>query len=91
MRLKEDILKEKRTHTLKEEQKKKSRTFFDVPMGAKACNCGGKIIAQGKCQTCYNKFVEKFKLEADRMNSERATAEEDEEYRFLQNMRLIRI
>lgn len=58
----------KREETLAREAK---AGFFKVPYGATVCNCGNKIIAQGRCQTCYDKFVRGVRIERVRMHQEK--------------------
>lgn len=61
-------LKQKRDKDLSRERK--SQTFFDVPYGTKACTCGKKIVAHGRCQECYDKFRDEIKMEHAMMKLE---------------------
>lgn len=55
--------------------KTKGRSFFDVPYGATACNCGNKIVAQGRCQKCWDKFVKGLKAEHTQMKVDKKADE----------------
>lgn len=43
----------------------------DVPYGASVCNCGDKVVHQGRCQKCWNKYLEKIKQESQEMTADK--------------------
>lgn len=49
---------------------KPGQTFFDAPMGSNVCSCGNKVVAQGRCQPCYDEFVREVRIERVRMHQE---------------------
>jgi hypothetical protein len=49
----------------------KHRSFFETPYGTTVCNCGGKVVAHGRCQTCFDKLVENFARETKAMTGDK--------------------
>lgn len=60
----------KKAERKRQEDSKQANCFFDAPYGSTVCNCGGKVIAQGRCQTCYDKFMRGVKGEHTQMKKD---------------------
>jgi hypothetical protein len=55
--------------------KTKQQSFFDAPMGAVVCICGGKVVQHGRCQKCLEVFLKDVRKELDEMVWDKAKAE----------------